>query len=760
MMGWIRGRVSKPLLLALAVVALSMGGLLAGYGPVGGDPDCLYQPIKSELARSLREGGLPFWSDRFGLGVPLVAESHAAAFYPPNWLLYRVMEVGPAYRLAMWLNYLALVVATYGYGRSLGLSPQGSALAGMTLALSGFQASHSAHEPFYHALPYLPLALMIAERYMADGKVARLALLALVLAAQLTLGHFQIQMWTAGLVVLTGIWRARSAKLPWRRAAGLAAAVAGAGAIAGVQLALTYDLTRAANFNRTYLHLSLYSFPPTHWGQLVLPRLFMGTQEGVKSPYWGTQLTTPDEACLYVGSIALIFASCGFVAGKDSRPLNLWRWAAPIGFVLATMPRWSPDGYWAILHFPGVGHFRAPGRYTLLTTLGLCLLAGRGFDRALTARRFWVGYGLAAAFGAAAIAWGVAWSGRADVRGIFGSVPRLRFILEGSACWIAGLAVVGLWRAGRLPWWVPFLAAACELAYLYHNGTTPNGRPVRLPDDSPTLRLVAALPDVGLVAGGLQNVPVRVGLTTAFPNMGIVAPPPNYLIEESTRPFGGAPAVNRLARFGVTHAIYEGTVPSPRRCKVLYLGPDPALDAIVPSKLDTQFPRLWRVEGYPDIAPEARCARKVRTVADWTVMYPEISKPADLDEVLYIAAEAPPEPPGPRARSARVARWDGRSGEVEHDGTCDLVFRRTYVPGWTARLDDGPEFPVVPADGGLQAIRIPGSGVTRVTVRYHPATLTRGLAVSLTALVLACLVIGFSAPVRSRPTDQKSIKGS
>ena len=127
MIGAVRDRLSLPLSLTLAAVALTMSGLLVGYAPVSGDPDCLYQPIKGELASALKQGTLPFWSDRFGLGVPLVAESHAAAFYPLNWLSYRVLTVSVAYRLGMWLHYLGLVVAMYGYGRVLGLTPWGSA---------------------------------------------------------------------------------------------------------------------------------------------------------------------------------------------------------------------------------------------------------------------------------------------------------------------------------------------------------------------------------------------------------------------------------------------------------------------------------------------------------------------------------------------------------------------------------------------------------------------------------------------------------
>ena len=47
---------AAPLLLALALAGALLGGLLVGYEPVGGDPDRLYRPLKSELARSLAAG--------------------------------------------------------------------------------------------------------------------------------------------------------------------------------------------------------------------------------------------------------------------------------------------------------------------------------------------------------------------------------------------------------------------------------------------------------------------------------------------------------------------------------------------------------------------------------------------------------------------------------------------------------------------------------------------------------------------------------
>jgi hypothetical protein len=109
----------------------------------------MYRPLKYELQVALRDGGLPFWSDRMGSGVPLVAESHVAAFYPPNLIFYRLLPVRLAYRLLMWLHYVALAGTTYWYARTLKISPWGAALAGVSFVFCGFQAIHSSHEPFY-----------------------------------------------------------------------------------------------------------------------------------------------------------------------------------------------------------------------------------------------------------------------------------------------------------------------------------------------------------------------------------------------------------------------------------------------------------------------------------------------------------------------------------------------------------------------------------------------------------------------------------
>lgn len=733
-------RLPPPLVATLCLIALTLSGLFIGYEPVGADPDNMYRPIKSELVRALRQGHLPLWSDLFGIGIPLAAESHVAAFYPPNWILYGSLGTAVAYRLSIFLHYIALAASTYAYARALGLASQGAALAALSFTLSGFQTSHLCHEPFYSLLPYLPLSLCFAERYLAEGRIGWLAGIALAVGIQITLGHFQIQFWTAGLVVLTGFWRAARKEASWRRAGHLVGAVLWAVAIAAVQLGLTMELRRVGGFNRPEDTLVWYAYPPSHWAQLAYPQLFMGLREEPGRVYWRQFGSLADEATLYVGTVTLIFAFAGYFA-KSDRKLALWRWLIPLGFILATMPQWWLDGYFLILKIPGLGLFRAPGRYTLLTTLGLCLLAGRGCERSLPDRRFRIGFRLSAAFAAAAFAWSFAWSMRADFLDAIGKSARMGCLVAATLTWVAALASVAAWRSRRIAFAIPFLIVACELAYLFHHGPTEFGWAHRFPEDSPALRQLTREKNVGLVAGWLCNIPIRMGYRSADPYVGITAPPPNYLLAAASHPeLVDYDYRSWMRRFGVTHGVIESTttfLPS----EVLWEGEDPVLNAILPRATTTPVTRVFRVERYGDAFPEAHVATKVGVAKNWFEIFPKLCEPVSLDQVWFLEEDLPLNPPGHRANTAKLLRWDGRSGEVEHDGTCDLVLRRAYYPGWTARINGGDPFPVSRADGGLQAVRLPGSGISKVQVTYRPTGLYRYGAVSVLAVLAATITL-------------------
>ena len=115
-------------------------------------------------------------------------------------------------------------------------------------------------------------------------------------------------------------------------------------------------------------------------------------------------------------SCRLILAFVGIIASRRSGGIAPWRLIVPLSLALAMMPVWWPDGFFLLLQLPGIGWFRAPARYTLLTSLGVALLAGRGLDHSLTPRRFWGGLLLAILVGTAAWGWSIHWSREASFR--------------------------------------------------------------------------------------------------------------------------------------------------------------------------------------------------------------------------------------------------------------------------------------------------------------------------------------------------------
>lgn len=750
-----RRRVEAPGVLAAVAVGAVLGGLLVGYEPVGGDPDRMYRPLKTELARALRAGRLPFWSDRLGVGVPLVAESHVAAFYPPNLVLYRVLDVPAAYRLSMWLHGVALAALTYAYARSLGLTGWGSALASVSFALCGFQAVHATHEPFYTLMPYLPLALWLAGRYAATGGAAWLGLLALALGAQWTVGHFQIQTWTAALVLLTGVWRVVADGRPWRRALGLAAAVAWGGAVAAVQLGLSWDFARSVGHTRRPLaDMAFYAFPPPHWVEPALPLFFRGLTHGGEDPYWFSQGTTGYEALFYVGTVPLVLAFVGLLDGGRGRAATwFWRLAVVAALGLATMPRWWLGGYALWLKVPVLGYFRAPARYTLVASLGLALLAGQGLDRAVSARRWRAGLGLALGFALGAFGFALAWASRSDFRSAGGPGGLPYGMVSAAAGWAVALGALAAWRSGAAGPWLPWLVAAVELGALYHLGPTEWGWAVKLPGQSPVLAALAGAPDVGRVGGVVDNLPLRAGRPTATAYLGVTRAPINELlhsIQERAGPHGPVADLWQR-RLGVTHSVWDHPVTfGPGEPAASY--DDPALDALAYRPVGTPPRRKWRVVRHRDVFPPARAARAAYVHPSRPSVLGALSRAEDRDAVHFVQGDAPAES-GPRARAARVVEWDGRAGVVEHDGVCDLVLTRAHDAGWLARVGDGPERPVARADGGLQAVRLTGSGRSRVSVRYAPAWLRPGAAVSAaaTAGALAAAAAGL---VRRRGGDR------
>src|SRR5262249_47479371 len=164
---------------------------------------------------------------------------------------------------------------------------------------------------------------------------------------------------------------------------------------------------------------------------------------------------------------------------------------------------------------------------------------------------------------------------------------------------------------------------------------------------------------------------------------GIIPPPPNYLLEASTHPPGSNAVVERRwqRRFGVTHGIW-GPEDDVRGTEVLAVITDPALDRVMARVPSLHARGPWRMLRDPAAFPAARAARQVREAAGWGELYTTLSNGDRPDEAWFLAEDGAPRLPEPFAAAARVRSWDGRGAIVEHDGSCVLILRRSYFPGW------------------------------------------------------------------------------
>ena len=71
-----------------------LGLTLTGFAPLGGDPELMYMPIKSELGRALARAS-PLLERLLRTGTPLVAESHIAGPILPTGCFTGFVTSGP-----------------------------------------------------------------------------------------------------------------------------------------------------------------------------------------------------------------------------------------------------------------------------------------------------------------------------------------------------------------------------------------------------------------------------------------------------------------------------------------------------------------------------------------------------------------------------------------------------------------------------------------------------------------------------------------
>ncbi len=318
----------------------------------------------------LAQGQIPLWNPYNNGGLPFIADTQAAVFYPPRWLTIGLSALAGgwsynALQLEMAAHVLLYIILMYGFLRRLTLGAARSHLAAFVAALiigyGGFTTGYAPLQlAILEAATWLPLVglgiLEATRRQKLDYRGLALAGCALGLAW--LAGHPQTSWFLSYLAVAYFAWRCYGGRLGWR-------AFLGGGAFLSL---LTFGLCAVTLLpGLEYLRLTARDgmgfaakgngFHFRDLAQFIYP--------GAVSQWWPQ----------YVGLPALFFIAVAVFC--QARPSRFWLIVACV----ALLQSLGENG--ALYHIsynllPGLRFFRGQERAAFLVANSLAILAGLG----------------------------------------------------------------------------------------------------------------------------------------------------------------------------------------------------------------------------------------------------------------------------------------------------------------------------------------------------------------------------------------------
>ena len=389
--------ISDAALLALLTIFILHPLALTNLIPGSGDMFAYFIPYRAYANAALRHGHIPLWDPYLFMGVPFLANSQAAVLYPLHWPL-AFLSPGRAVAWSIVLHAYLLALFTYFYARlSAGLSRGGALVAASLLAFGGFIAGAAMHLNQLNAIAWFPLALLLWDVAMGKRKLVGMAALGIVVAMMVLAGHTQATYIAMFGLALYAAWTAGYGALSWkdlaRRLAAALLIYAGAAAIgallAAAQLLPTLELSRYSlrQGGLTYRQAVSFSLRPTKLLWTLLPPYGVNLAQKFGTPAFSEYIAYFPIAgwvLIVIGLLKIRMALKSSLPRHQPLANDLARSVFPpmlaaIGFLLA-LGGYDPLYYLLYRLIPGFNLFRAPARWMFLTSFGLAMTAGIGFD--------------------------------------------------------------------------------------------------------------------------------------------------------------------------------------------------------------------------------------------------------------------------------------------------------------------------------------------------------------------------------------------
>jgi hypothetical protein len=366
--------------LTLLVVSLVAAALSARvtFGATGWlwnlDLPKIHYPLASFFHEALAAGHLPLWNDRLGMGFPLYAEGNIEAFYPPNWLIFR-LEPLAAMDATRLLHLTAAGVGTGLLALRVSGSRPGSVVAALVAVLGGAIVTKLEWWNMVAAYGWMPWVLVP----LASPRAVRLrdAVLAGGLwGIQALAGHPNTWLLT-GIAALVLLLLGRPLVASLGRSAAFGVLGLGVGAVQLVPTLLIQRISvRALGLSAD----DLFTSAATPFDVIGLGFVNAFVRADAQGSWDFASNWYPDgifallEADAYVGLPVVGLAALGLVT-RRARP---WVVLGGVMLAVAVVAAFRPEWWQAI---PILNGLRSPTRSYLVVAVVLAVLAAIGVSR-------------------------------------------------------------------------------------------------------------------------------------------------------------------------------------------------------------------------------------------------------------------------------------------------------------------------------------------------------------------------------------------
>lgn len=713
---------------------LLVPGMLVYQGDItSSDVTELNFPRRDLLSRSLKEGNIPTWTDLTGNGFPLFDEGQTGVLYPPNLVIFGLLDPVIAYNISVILSFVMGMAFTYMFVRSTGRTRPASLFSAVAFGMSGFFIARIRFMALVNAAVWLPLALYGIEKLYRKRSGGYAILSGAAIAMQLLAGWAQYFYYTSLLAAIYFIYRFRSEILgSVRKISSTGARKLGAlvillllifvvaAALSAAQILPTLRGIDVSNRSEGLSFERSTEFPmaPKHLLMFVLPFHYGNPAVGTY-PMTGTQETASLfwENCAFSGIVTLVLALLAiFCLVTKERDVQFWLFVLVLSIVIALGS--STPVYRLLWRFiPGLNLFRFPQRVLLFSVLALSVLAGRSID--LLASRKKKIYRLAAPLGIAVLVAELALFASTQVNTIdaraYLTEPRsARYIKRDSGLfrvaqigedeyWLYSYRRAGGWHGGLQPFIENREMLTPESNMLFDVqgvGLASNFGVKRATD-----LLVAA--GVYRLDGDDAMVPESIVRTLGMQNVRYVLSP--YRIE------------NRLMPVEVAITFESGQA------------------SVFIYRNLAELPRAQMVYEYRVMRCSEEEYRKLVYQAEY-----------DLEDLVLLEQEPDLEVAQDGTGRALVTNYGPTEVVIrsESHGNGLLVLADSYYPGWKAFIDD-EEVDIMRANYAFRAVPVPG-GNHVIRFEFSSGPLVLGSVISMACLVLIVLFLFADLVVRRR----------